>query len=187
MDCSLPGSSVLGVLQTKIMRVNPRLCDCVLGLRGDTRVVEAFGVASVEMIPKSRAPGWLLTAAAGGSARRPYSLLRPRPMEAERGCGWPGCPISAVLAADSVPEVGVHRGLAFLLSHSLLFTLGAALALLLLSTPESASLCLGTVILRPPKLPRQRACGAGCIRAPRTILSKLNEERHRRLCWAFPI
>ena len=53
----LPGSSVLGVLQTKIMRVNPRLGDCVLGLRGDTRVAEAFGVASVEMIPKSRAPG----------------------------------------------------------------------------------------------------------------------------------
>ena len=102
----LPGPSVLGVLQTKIMRVNPRLGDCVLGLRGDTRVAEAFGVASVEMIPKGRAPGWLLTAAAAGSSRRPCSLLRPRPMEAERGCGWPGCPISAALAADQYPKLG---------------------------------------------------------------------------------
>ena len=49
-------------------------------------------------------------------------------MEAERGCGWPGCPISAALAADSAPEVGVPHGLTFLLSCPLLFTPGAPLA-----------------------------------------------------------
>ena len=64
MGCSLPGSSVLGTHLAKI-RVNPRLGDCVLSLRGATHAAEAFGVASVKMIPKSRTLRvvcWQLTA-----------------------------------------------------------------------------------------------------------------------------
>ena len=108
-------------------------------------------------------------------------------METEQGCGWRGYLISAALTADFVPEVGVHSGLALSPLLSPLFPLGATLTLLLLSTPESASLCLGTAILRAPELPQRRACGAGCICAPRRILRKLDEERHSRLHWAFPI
>ena len=112
MDCSLPGSSVLGTHLAKI-RVNPSLGDCVLSLRGATHAAETFGVASVKMIPKSRTPRvvcWQLLL--WGSFRQPYSLLRSLAMETEQGCGWRGYPISAALTADFVPEVGVHSGLA---------------------------------------------------------------------------
>ena len=186
MDSSLPGSSVLGVLQTKIMRVNPRLGDCVLGLRGDTcsRGLRSGFCRDDPQEPSSRVACWQLLL--GG---RPDGLVHswgPVPWrQSGAAAGW-GVPSQRLSPLTSTWSWGPPWPRFSPLLSPALYS-WSRLSFLLLSTPESASLCLGTAVLRSPKLPRQRACGAGCIRAPRTSLSKLNEERHRRLRLAFPI
>ena len=123
----LPGPSVLGVLQTKIMRVNPRIGDCVLGLRGDTcsRGLQSGFCRDDPQEPSSRVASdsccWGVV---------PTALFTP---EAPSHGGRAGLRLAGVSHLSGsrrwlVPKVGVPRGLAFLLSCPLLFTPGAALA-----------------------------------------------------------